>query len=64
MAHGASSHNGVDAIAIAGAFINEVQKVVSREIPVDDGAIVTIGTIRGGNAPQYHLPVRCHGRDN
>lgn len=56
MAHGASSHNGVDAIAIAGAFINEVQKVVSREIPIDDGAIVTIGTIRGGNAANIICP--------
>ncbi|AGS24476.1 M20 metallopeptidase family protein [Rhizobium etli] len=50
MAHGAKPHLGVDAIAIAGAFINEVQKVVSREMPVDDRAIVTIGTIHGGDA--------------
>jgi hypothetical protein len=28
--------------------INEIQKVVSREMPVDDGAIITIGTIHGG----------------
>ncbi|MER9248759.1 M20 family metallopeptidase [Mesorhizobium sp. M0590] len=50
MAHGAMPNAGVDAIAIAGAFINEVQKVVSREMPVDDRAIVTIGTIHGGEA--------------
>lgn len=50
MAHGAESHAGVDAITIAAAFINEVQKVVSREMPVDDGAIITIGTIHGGEA--------------
>lgn len=50
MAHGARPHAGVDAIAMAGAFINEVQKVVSREIPFDDGAIITIGTIAGGEA--------------
>lgn len=50
MAHGASPHNGVDAITIAAAFVNEVQKVVSREMPVDDGAVVTIGTIHGGEA--------------
>lgn len=48
--HGAAPHKGVDAIAIAAAFINEVQKVVSREMPVDDGAVVTIGTIHGGEA--------------
>lgn len=56
MAHGAESHAGVDAITIAGAFINEVQKVVSREMPVDDGAIITIGTIRGGEATNIICP--------
>lgn len=56
MAHGAKPHAGVDAIAIAGAFINEVQKVVSREMPVDDGAIVTIGTISGGEATNIICP--------
>lgn len=50
MAHGAKPHAGVDAITIAAAFINEVQKVVSREMPSDDGAVVTIGTISGGEA--------------
>lgn len=56
MAHGASPHKGVDAIAIAAAFVNEVQKVVSREMPVDDGAVVTIGTIRGGTATNIICP--------
>nr|WP_281064581.1 M20 family metallopeptidase [Rhizobium sp. NXC14] len=56
MAHGAKPHLGVDAIAIAGAFINEVQKVVSREMPVDDGAVVTIGTIHGGEATNIICP--------
>ncbi|KWV55297.1 hydrolase [Rhizobium altiplani] len=57
MAHGASPHAGVDAIAIAGAFINEVQKVVSREMPTHDGAIVTIGTIHGGEATNIICPL-------
>lgn len=56
MAHGASPHNGVDAIAIAAAFVNEVQKVVSREMPVDDGAVITIGTIHGGEATNIICP--------
>lgn len=56
MAHGAESHAGVDAITIAGAFINEVQKVVSREMPVDDGAIITIGTVHGGEATNIICP--------
>lgn len=50
MAHGAMPHEGVDAIAIAAAFINEVQKVVSREFPSEDRAIISVGTIQGGEA--------------
>ncbi|RWB58786.1 MAG: amidohydrolase [Mesorhizobium sp.] len=49
-AHGATPHAGVDAITIAAAFINEIQKVVSREMPIDDRSIITIGTIHGGHA--------------
>ncbi|MHC2432695.1 M20 family metallopeptidase [Bradyrhizobium sp. USDA 4451] len=56
MAHGASPHNGVDAITIAAAFVNEVQKVVSREMPIDDGAVITIGTIHGGEATNIICP--------
>ena len=56
MAHGASPHKGVDAICIAAAFVNEVQKVVSREMPVEDGAVVTIGTIHGGTATNIVCP--------
>lgn len=56
MAHGAKPHAGVDAIAMAGAFINEVQKIVSREMPFDDGAIITIGTIDGGEATNIICP--------
>ncbi|MCC8943175.1 amidohydrolase [Bradyrhizobium sp. Arg68] len=50
MAHGAAPHKGIDAITIAAAFVNEVQKVISREMPTDDGAVVTVGTIHGGEA--------------
>lgn len=56
MAHGATPHKGVDAIAIAAAFINEVQKLVSREMPADDGAVVTVGTIHGGEATNVICP--------
>ncbi|MCK1469928.1 M20 family metallopeptidase [Bradyrhizobium sp. CW10] len=56
MAHGARPHAGVDAITMAGAFINEVQKVVSREMPFEDGAIITIGTIAGGEATNIICP--------
>lgn len=56
MTHGATPHKGIDAIAIAAAFVNEVQKVVSREMPVDDGAVVTVGTIHGGEATNIVCP--------
>lgn len=56
MSHGAAPFKGVDAIAIAAAFVNEVQKVVSREMPGDDGAVVTVGVIRSGEAPNIICP--------
>ncbi|MQW90027.1 M20 family metallopeptidase [Sinorhizobium saheli] len=56
MSHGAKPYEGVDAIAIAGTFINEVQKVVSREMPGKDAAVVTIGTISGGEATNIICP--------
>ncbi|MDF0498634.1 M20 metallopeptidase family protein [Bradyrhizobium yuanmingense] len=56
MAHGNAPHRGVDAIAIAAAFVTEVQKVVSREMPADDASIITIGTIRGGMASNIICP--------
>lgn len=56
MAHGALPHNGIDAITIAAGFVNEVQKLVSREMPVEDGAVVTVGTIHGGEATNILCP--------
>ncbi|WP_407121230.1 M20 family metallopeptidase [Bradyrhizobium sp. STM 3561] len=56
MAHGAAPHKGIDAISIAAAFVNEVQKLVSREMPADDGAVVTVGTIHGGTAANIICP--------
>ncbi|MER9683705.1 M20 family metallopeptidase [Mesorhizobium sp. M0184] len=56
MAHGAMPHKGVDAITIAAAFICEVQKVVSREFPVQDATVITIGKIKGGEAANIICP--------
>lgn len=56
MAHGAAPYKGVDAISISAAFINEVQKLVSREMPPGDEAVVTIGTIHGGKATNIICP--------
>ncbi|WP_247971111.1 amidohydrolase [Bradyrhizobium sp. 195] len=56
MAHGPSPHSGIDAIAVAPPFVNDVQKVVSREMPVHDGAITTIGAIHGEEATNIIYP--------
>lgn len=55
-AHGSTPHAGVDAITIAAAFVNEVQKLISRETPIDDRSVVTIGTIHGGEATNIICP--------
>jgi amidohydrolase len=52
--HGKSSHGsapeyGVDAITIAAQVISAMQTIVSRNVSPLDSAVVTIGTIAGGN---------------
>ncbi|WP_188394021.1 M20 family metallopeptidase [Mesorhizobium sp. SARCC-RB16n] len=41
---------GVDAIAIACAFVNEAQKLISRESHVDEASVISIGQFQGGEA--------------
>ena len=48
--HGANPAGGVDAIVIASKIINDLQTVISRNIPAEDSAVITIGTINGGTA--------------
>ena len=48
-AHGASPHNGKDAILIASQFITMVQGIISREINPIDPAVLTFGYITGGS---------------
>lgn len=48
-AHGSEPENGVDAIAIAAQIITALQTVVSRKVSPLEAAVVSIGTIRGGN---------------
>lgn len=47
-AHGAYPHKGVDAIAIAGNLIVQLQTIVSRVISPLDQAVLTFGVIEGG----------------
>lgn len=46
--HGAYPSGGIDAILIASHVIVALQSVVSRNIDARDGAVVTIGVIKGG----------------
>ena len=47
--HGSAPENGIDAIVIAAQVISALQTIVARNVGPLDSAVVTIGTIRGGN---------------
>ena len=48
--HGAAPHTARDAIACAGYLITVLQTVVSRRIDPMDTAVLTVGTMSGGDA--------------
>lgn len=56
-AHGARPHEGIDPIVAAAAVVGAVQTIVSRRIDPGAAAIVTIGSIHGGSAPNV-IPER------
>ena len=49
--HGARPHEAVDAVVICGFLIAALQTLVSREVNPLHSAVVTIGKIRAGSAP-------------
>ncbi len=49
--HGARPHEAIDAVVIAGILITTVQTLVSRTINPAFPAVVTIGSVRAGSAP-------------
>lgn len=49
--HGAYPQDGVDSIFIAAKIIDNLQGIVSREIGATNSAVVTVGKIQGGTAP-------------
>lgn len=49
-AHGALPHQGNDAIIATSNLINQIQTIISRKIDPIDNAVISIGTINGGNA--------------
>lgn len=49
--HGAYPHRGVDAIVLASQVITALQTLISRTKSPFDPAVLTLGTIEGGQAP-------------
>ncbi len=47
-AHGASPHQGVDAVVVAADVIKSLQSIISRRVDPIDSAVITIGKIEGG----------------
>lgn len=48
--HGSMPNNGVDPINVAAHIITALQEIHARELALVDEAVLTIGTIHGGNA--------------
>ncbi len=48
-AHGAHPEKGVDAILISAQVITTLQNIISRELDAQESAVISIGTINGGN---------------
>lgn len=47
-AHGAQPYLGVDAISLAAQVINALHTIVSRRVPAQESAVLSIGVIHGG----------------
>lgn len=49
--HGARPHEGVDAILVTSMIVNSLNHIVSRRIDPIHPAVISLGTIQGGDAP-------------
>lgn len=49
--HGSAPQDGVDAITAATHILIALQEIQARELGIHDNAVLTIGTIQGGSAP-------------
>ena len=48
-AHGASPHKSIDPIVTASMLVMELQTIVSRNLKPTKSAVITVGSIKGGN---------------
>ena len=46
--HGAEPYKAIDPVLISAQFITQIQSIVSRNLPPNDPAVVTVGAIQGG----------------
>lgn len=46
--HGAEPYRAVDPVLLSAYFITETQSIVSRNLPPNDPAVITVGAINGG----------------
>lgn len=46
--HGAMPENAIDPIVMAASTVLRLQTIVSREVPADESAIITIGSLQAG----------------
>ena len=49
--HGSMPHNTVDPVVIASHITVRLQTIVSRQVPPDQTAVLTVGAIQAGQAP-------------
>ncbi|MFK0683298.1 M20 aminoacylase family protein [Ochrobactrum sp. BD67] len=68
--HGAEPHNAVDPIVTAASIITTLQSVVSRNVDPREMAVVTVGSIHGGEASnvipgsvELQLTIRSYSED-
>ncbi|MCM3733577.1 M20 family metallopeptidase [Fictibacillus nanhaiensis] len=57
--HAAHPHKCVDPIVIAGQVVSTLQTIISREVAPTEPAVLTIGKISGGTAPNV-IPSTVH----
>lgn len=56
--HGSTPHLTIDPIVIAAQLVVELQTIVSRELPANEPAVVTVGAFNGGSKHNI-IPDQC-----
>ncbi|HEX8997771.1 MAG TPA: amidohydrolase [Ktedonobacterales bacterium] len=54
--HGSAPHQTVDAVAIGAAIVNELQRIISREVDAFDQAVISVGSFHAGTRNNIIAP--------